>query len=317
MSGSRAGSLCALLFALVGAPGVVRAEAGTETEVDPVPSRGRLEWEPSIRRLRPWEFVIGPALITAAFVAYLVPPEPSLDFAGDDRFDLWLQDRLSVRSSGVRRAADVLADIGFFGSMVYRGSEDLFVVGLARNGWPVASHFIAMDTMAFGLVGAVVWGSQTFIGRQRPSAYYCERDPAYAAEFGAQCERYGATRSFLSGHFASAVAGASLTCLYHGRFPIYRRPRAGPGACGTTIAFAVVTGISRSIGDGHWMTDILGGGALGFLAGWVLPRAVLFGFGDPDDDEAALSAGRASRVVVHLEPFADRASGGLRARGAF
>ncbi|MBC7171543.1 MAG: phosphatase PAP2 family protein [Polyangiaceae bacterium] len=190
--------------------------------------------------------------------------------------------------------------------------EDLFAVGLARDGWAVASHLIAMDTMAFGIVGGVVWGTQVFIGRQRPSAYYCETDPSYVAEFGT-CGRYGATRSFLSGHFASAVAAASLTCLYHDRFQIYRRRRGGPGACGTTIALAVLTGISRSTGDGHWMTDVLGGGALGFLAGWVMPRAVLFGF---DGSGVRRSAAR-TLVAARVQPFFERSAAGIETRGAF
>lgn len=274
-----------------------------------------LVWDPSLRRLRPWEYAIGPILITGAFVAYLVPPDPDLDFSAGNRFDRVLQDRISVRSSTYRRGADIVGDVGFYGSMVYRGVEDLLMVGLARGGWSVASQLVAIDAMAFGLIGAVVWGSQVFVGRQRPSAYYCERDPAYFEEFG--CARYGATRSLFSGHFAAAVAGASLTCLYHDRFQIYRRPRAGNAACGSTIALAVLTGVARSTGDAHWVTDMLGGGALGFVSGWILPRVVLFGFGDEKGEPARAAEGEAPRVSLRVRPFFQGSSGGLETRGLF
>lgn len=326
-------SICALLLmprlasaqevepgdTMVEAPEAARAaEAQDGSPTAEAPGEpGPLVWDPSLRRLRPWEYAIGPVLIAGAFTMYLALPDPDYDFSYGIRFDRVVQDAISVRSDTYRRIADVIGDVGFHGSMIYRGLEDIFVVGLARDGWPVASQLVGIDTMAFGLVGAVVWGSQVFIGRQRPSAYYCQTEPGYAEQFGG-CTRYGANRSFLSGHFAAAVAGASLTCLYHDRFQIYRRPRAGRGACGATIAMAVLTGIARSTADGHWATDMVGGGALGFLAGWVLPRAVLFGFGD-DDEVAPEPApdGRAAQLSVRVQPFFDQTAGGLETRGRF
>jgi membrane-associated phospholipid phosphatase len=319
-------SICALSLspsiAIADAPpaGGAQVDPATVAAAAPAPpsdteddvSGGPLEWDPSLRRLHPVEYAIGPVLIGGAFAAYTIPDEPGFDFAAGNRFDQAIQDRVSVRSRTYRSVANAIGDVGFYGSMVYRGAEDLFVVGLARRGWPVASHFLAMDTMAFGLVGAVVWGSQVFIGRQRPAPYYCATDPSYVDELGS-CNRYGETRSFLSGHFGAAVAGASLTCLYHRRFQIYRRPRAGAGACGTTIALAVLTGVSRLTGDGHWMTDMLGGGALGFVAGWVLPRAMLFGFGQSEGGGSS----RASRVIGHVQPFFQERAAGLETRGAF
>lgn len=305
-------SVCALLAV----PCLASADEPEDEEiiVGPAePELGPLEWDPALRRFRPWEYAIGPALVTEAFLVYLVAPDPDFDFAAGNRFDQSIQDAISVRSTTYRSVANVVGDIGFYGSMAYRALEDVLVVGVARDGWPVASQFVAMDTMAFGLVGAVVWTSQVFVGRQRPSAYYCAIDPAYAERFG-DCDRFGGTRSFLSGHFAAAVAGASLTCLYHRRFQIYRRPRGDAGACGATIAFAVLTGVARSTGDGHWMTDMLGGGALGFLSGWVLPRAVLFGFREPSVESRQRSA---SRVTVRVQPTADRGAGGVEARGWF
>jgi membrane-associated phospholipid phosphatase len=42
--------------------------------------------------------------------------------------------------------------------------------------------------------------------------------------------------------------------------------------CATMVTVATATGVLRILGDDHYMTDVIAGGALGFLVGYSLPK---------------------------------------------
>lgn len=288
-----------------------------------------LRWPDEYRRVHWAEVVAAPLLIGGAFTMLTVPDPPPDDFGPANSFDRELQEIFSVRNERYRDKIELLGQIGFFGSMTYRAFDDLIMAGAVRGGWDVAWQLAVIDAQAFGLVGTVVWGSQLLVGRQRPSAHFCENSnyPNYQNEVSCDPTSDRANRSFISGHFAVGVAGASLTCMHHARFPIYRGEW-GKVACAAQSVMTGVVGVARTTGDHHWPTDMLMGGALGFVAGWVIPRALHYGFDDygfdvdPSDDEEEQGESEfADRAPDHFRitglPWFGRGHAGARVMGIF
>jgi undecaprenyl-diphosphatase len=107
--------------------------------------------------------------------------------------------------------------------------------------------------------------------------------------------------SFPSGHTAAAAAGWSAVALILGRNRP-RRVRAVLAGGAALVAVAVAT--SRALLGVHWVSDVLGGLALGWC--WFLLVAVVFGgrrqqLGDPVANEVRhggrAAADRASEQV--------------------
>jgi len=78
--------------------------------------------------------------------------------------------------------------------------------------------------------------------------------------------------SFPSGHTSTAAASWAAFALVAGRW--WGR-RAWPALAGAAIGIAVAVGLSRVFLDVHWLTDVLGGLALGW--GWFAACAIAFG----------------------------------------
>ena len=122
-------------------------------------------------------------------------------------------------------------------------------------------------------------GVKDLVGRVRPTM-----DPA-AARLGP---------SFPSGHSATAAAFYAAAALIIGR--LLRRPTARHVIIGAAVAIAVGVAASRVLLDLHWMSDVVGGLALGWA--WFAFCAVVFGgrllvptaAADVAVTEAALSA---------------------------
>lgn len=328
-----------LLEAAIGSAAAARAQVGTageseETAAAEGGARGgkarEIGWPEAYPDVRIAEMVAAPVLVTTAFVLFTVPEPPEPELGAGNAFDRELQEAFSVRSATYQKAAAITGHAGFYGSMVYRAFDAGVMAGAVRGSWELAWRLAVIDAMAFGLVGSVVWGSQMFVERQRPKDVYCATDPTYEAETRDCAEdSTGANRSFISGHVATAVAGASLTCLHHARFPIYERPW-GKRACATHAVAAGVVGAMRSTGDDHWPTDILLGVALGMVAGWVLPRALHYGWdhygfgeevreteGEGEEGARARRGGWDGRPRVFLAPWASHEQGGARLIGMF
>jgi membrane-associated phospholipid phosphatase len=99
--------------------------------------------------------------------------------------------------------------------------------------------------------------------------------------------------SFPSGHTAAAAATWAAVALVLGRG---RPPRAKAWLAGGAVLITVVVAASRVLLGVHWLTDVIGGAALGF--GWFVVCSIAFGgallhFGAPAErveaEEARLS----------------------------
>jgi undecaprenyl-diphosphatase len=78
--------------------------------------------------------------------------------------------------------------------------------------------------------------------------------------------------SFPSGHTSTAAASWAAFALVAGRW--WGR-RAWPALAGTAVGIAVAVALSRVFLDVHWLTDVLGGLALGWA--WFAVCAIAFG----------------------------------------
>jgi membrane-associated phospholipid phosphatase len=95
--------------------------------------------------------------------------------------------------------------------------------------------------------------------------------------------------SFPSGHTSTAAASWAAFALVAGRW--WGR-RAWPALAGTAVGIAVAVALSRVFLDVHWLTDVLGGLALGWA--WFAACAIAFGGRLLSFGASAQAAGRAA-----------------------
>jgi membrane-associated phospholipid phosphatase len=128
-----------------------------------------------------------------------------------------------------------------------------------------------MDAESFALSSVFTFALYDSIGRARPSYLDCQRDPT----FDVQCIT-SPTASFPSGHVNQVFTAAGLSCAHHTHLPIYGNRLADALACARDVTMATADGLFRIMGDRHYLTDVLAGGAIGFAFGYVLPLAVRY-----------------------------------------
>jgi len=101
--------------------------------------------------------------------------------------------------------------------------------------------------------------------------------------------------SFPSGHTSTAAACWAAFALVAGRW--WGR-RAWPALAGAAVGIAVAVAASRVLLDVHWLTDVLGGLALGWA--WFAACAVAFGGRVLHFGAAAQAAGRGGEEATAL-----------------
>src|SRR5215207_3047552 len=100
--------------------------------------------------------------------------------------------------------------------------------------------------------------------------------------------------SFPSGHTSTAAASWAALALVAGRW--WGR-RAWPALAGGAVGIAVAVALSRVLLDVHWLTDVLGGLALGWA--WFAACAIAFG-------GRLLSFGASARAAGQVDPSRSR-----------
>lgn len=120
----------------------------------------------------------------------------------------------------------------------------------------------------------LTWGVKELVDRARPEI------EAVAATLGP---------SFPSGHTSTAAASWAAFALVAGRW--WGR-RSWPPLAGAAVGIAVAVALSRVFLDVHWLTDVLGGLALGWA--WFAACAIAFG-------GRLLRFGAPARVAPHSE----------------
>jgi membrane-associated phospholipid phosphatase len=145
------------------------------------------------------------------------------------------------------------------------------VVPVARGSFDTAWQLTWIDLEAYSLGSIVTFTLYDTIGRARPSYADCLRDESFPG-----CS-VSPTASFPSGHVAEGFMSAGLSCVNHGYVPIYGSPLADALACVRDVTLAWTDGLLRIMGDRHYATDVLAGGAIGFTFGAGLPLLLHYG----------------------------------------
>jgi membrane-associated phospholipid phosphatase len=103
--------------------------------------------------------------------------------------------------------------------------------------------------------------------------------------------------SFPSGHTSTAAASWAAFALVAGRW--WGR-RAWPALAGAAVGIAVAVALSRVFLDVHWLTDVLGGLALGWA--WFAACAIAFGGRLLSFGASAQAAGRGAAEGASGDP---------------
>jgi membrane-associated phospholipid phosphatase len=266
---------------------------------------GEVRWRDEWSDFRSWQYASTALLFGGGIALRYAAPDPDhSDFSGV-LFDDWVAEDLSIHHEPTRWAFATVTDALSYGAVGYRLIDSTLVPGLAHDDWEVAREMTLIDLQAYAVMVAVLWGSQTVVGRERPINSECTRPEVAAHEKVCEADNEHRYRSFISGHVALGVAVASLTCLHHANLPLYGGGSWDRIACGTTIAVAGSIAVGRSVTQNHWATDSLLGALLGFGAGYLLPAALHYGFDGEGvgTSSAALSGGRALPLLSLGGPF--------------
>jgi membrane-associated phospholipid phosphatase len=191
--------------------------------------------------------VVGGVILGA--LAYLVRHVAAIQHL-DNRVATWSYDHSSSFSTSGLQAVTNLGSLQVvIGLAVVLAAIDSY---RTRRPW----SFVFLLTVLLGME-LIMLSVKDLVGRVRPTL-----EPA-AASLGP---------SFPSGHSATAAAFYSAAALIIGRM-LSRRPRHLVIALAVGIAVAVAG--SRVLLDLHWLSDVIGGLALGW--GWFALCAVVFG----------------------------------------
>jgi membrane-associated phospholipid phosphatase len=238
-----------------------------------------LQWDDDLPRFRPLEYAATLVVGLGAMAEYTwVPPRQQPHWVGGILFDDAVRNELRVRSPSAQRAVWAASDAVGTGGVVLVVGLDSMVVPLLRGSFDVAWQLTWMDMEAFAFGSVVTFSLYDSVGRARPSYTDCQRGVTTQG-----CD-VSPTASFPSGHTAEAFLSAGLSCANHAYVPIYGSHVADALACARDLTLATADGVLRIMGDRHYTTDALAGGAIGFGFGYALP--VLFhyarrGYGTP------------------------------------
>lgn len=283
------------------------------------PSEPRVAWDPRWRPVATWEYFVTGGVLAGAFAVLLVGPEPPDNWRGETKFDEFFGDGVRYDDAARADRAATVSDVLYFGSMAYRLVDSVGVAGVGYGDWYLASQMAMIDLQSFSVVAAVVFGSQVFVGRQRPE--YEERctdpnDPCTGSS-----ARF---RSFIAGHPATVLTAAGLTCTHHARMPLYGGGWGDTLACGLMLGAAGATGATRVLAGKHYPSDLALGLGLGAFAGFILPRALHYGFSEEGyyDRPRASAAKTGSSlgaspvpILTRVMPWADSSALGVSASG--
>lgn len=284
-------NLLGLLYAAV----VLAATQGSARASDA--EDGGLRWNPEWPKFRPIEFVATGVLGPVAIAMYLyLPPQSQPHWIGGIVFDDGVRDAMRLRSPSALNTARVASDVIGTSLVIGVVGIDSFVVPLVRGRMDVAVELSLMDFESFALSSVVTFSLYDSIGRARPSYRDCQRNP----NVDAQCN-ISPTASFPSGHVNEAFTAAGLSCAHHGRLPLYGGGLLDALACARDVTFATADGVLRIMGDRHYATDVLSGGALGFAFGYGVPTLLHYAYParrKSDDLSVAPMGGAQLGVVV-------------------
>ena len=205
---------------------------------------------------------------------------PALQHVDNSVADWGFEHRTSFSTTGLRAITDFGSIQVVVGLALVLAATDFY---RTRSRWSLPFLLIVMAGMELLTVGV-----KDLVGRVRPAL-----DPT-AASLGP---------SFPSGHSATSAAFYAAAALILGR-TLQRRPR--QVLTGVAVGIAVAVAASRVLLDLHWLSDVVGGLALGW--GWFALCAGVFG-GRLLTPTAAVDVAAVEAAAPDSEGRAPRSSG--------
>jgi undecaprenyl-diphosphatase len=197
-------------------------------------------------------FAVAAAAVVLALLGWAVAAE----FAPLLRVDRAVSDALYAGDDRSRLVESALQVATSPGLSAVRGVVLLPVLAwlVLRRAWWMAAWLLA----AAALVGPITTLLKDLVGRQRPQ--FAEGGAGYS------------TLSYPSGHSSGVATLVTVALLL--AWPLLR-PAARRAWLAAGVALAVLVGLTRIWLGVHYLSDVLGGWALGL--GWSLLMALLFG----------------------------------------
>ena len=235
-----------------------------------------VRWNPAWPRFRPSEYALTAGLAFNVAQATFLYPAPKANWEGGILFDDGVRDAILLGSPEARNTAAVVSDDIYYVLATYPLLVDTAIVTWGIHGaGDVAFQMMLINFESYALTGAIALTAEK-LGRIRPMADDCAKDPNYAKNCGSGPNL---NASFLSGHTTIAFAGAGLMCAHHTNLPLYGHRVADIAACATGLAAATTAGVLRVMSDNHYATDVVLGAGVGLFGGYVWPMLWHYGFG--------------------------------------
>lgn len=249
---------------------VVRAQPGAPGPSDAQPQH-RVVWRADWPRYSFDEAILSLGLGALLVAAELLPTATtSANWTGGILFDQGVRDGLRLRSHDGRESARIASEVL---QWVLIGTpfvvDALAAAGIGDGNWDAAFQMglIALESYVISLV---IWKVTTLLARR-------ERPVATACGDGLEsphCRDELETTSFFSNQTMNAFTGASLICLHHTHMPLFGDEAADASACVVGMTTAAIVGLLRVMSDFEYLTDVLMGAIVGFVAGYLVPWIV-------------------------------------------
>lgn len=236
-----------------------------------------MRWDPGWGRFGWWDVGLT-AVYTTEFVLIQTLRLPPTHGARGTVFpDEPFRSAFRARRAADRALAASISDVLIY-SMLFHALvvDPVAVAWLVHDVEDTAWQMAAIDAQALMLGVMISFTLKAVAERERPLNRGCRARDAY----GTGCGDYDRFRSFPSGHTVEASVVAGLTCAHHEHLALYGGGAGDLAACGAMIGLAAVIGMLRVVSDEHYATDILAGTVIGFVAGWLMPTLLFYGFGD-------------------------------------
>lgn len=306
------------LLTLVGAlivPAVARADdASTPSTPSTLGapsarSKGPLRWDPAWTHAGPLDYALATWGMTALLVetAVLQNKQAPARWNQPILFDLAVRDATHGNNAQVRGDAATWSWVLWFGLMGYPLVVDV-PYAWVRYDRQLAWDLFWQDAVTLSLSGATDLVLRDIFGRVRPGNYECLQAGGTTQECLSGPET---VRSFPSGHFTETSTATALICTQHLTMHLYGSP-GDAITCTGAIGADLAVGALRLIADNHWATDIIAGGAIGFLFGWGIPTVMhLHGHAPQTGGKTAWSP------MIAPIPIVLNQGGGVGATGIF
>lgn len=236
-----------------------------------------VRWDPGWGRFGWWDVGLTATYATEFLLVQWLREPPTHGARGTVFPDEQFRSAFRAHRAADRALASDVSDVLVYAMLAHAMVVDpVAVAWLVHDVEDTAWQLAAIDAQAMMLGVMVSFTLKAVAERERPLNRGCRARNAY----GEGCSDYDRFRSFPSGHTVEASTVAGLTCAHHEHLALYGGGAGDVVACGAMIGLAAVVGTLRIVADEHYATDVLAGTVIGFLAGWLAPTLLYYGFGD-------------------------------------